>query len=797
MALRPSSADRPTGADLALELCERAQRLLEQGDVAGFGRAVGRLQSIEDRNRRYWAATHLGELGLAASATIPRARRAALLGTLAAALLDMLEREPAEPRLLELAAAVLQGVGSLDGAHALLGAARRLEAPSAGPEPGPGRIAPRAGGVGDAVGFSRRALEIAGRALPAEGLRLSLCMIVRDEQEMLPRCLASVAGAVDEIVIVDTGSTDATVQVARSFGARVIEQRWRDSFAEARNASFDAAAGDWLIYLDADEVLVGADRDLLRSLTGRTWREAFCVSETSHTGEPGAGTAVRHDALRMLRNRPEYRFEGRVHEQIVHRLPTYLPERIEVSDVRIEHYGYLAPVRRQRDKPARNVELLRLQQADGPATPFLHYNLGSEHAAAGEAAAAAREFERAWELLGAEAEQQRFAPTLGVRLAKALRACGRPQEALARAGEGLALFPDFTDLVLEQARAASALGQQERAIGLYERCIAMGDAPRRYTGSVGCGSYLARLGLAELYRARGENGRAIELLARSLREHPRFSASVLPFAEALLATGRASEEVVAEVERYLLQPGPEVRFMLGTALAEAGASTCGEAQFRALLELQPDAAAARVALAETLLAQRRYAEAAREAATVDGNGPLAAAACRSELFARIAGGEQQELARALARAPAAGMAAAEVELFAGWQQLATDGCTEVSPPAELAPQLLVMLEALLRVQDFAAFEVLLGLLERTALPERERRELLAGLYLRRGFAASAAQEWMAVCRTEPDTRALVGLARVAAGRGMTREAGDFAAAALSRDPDSEEATLLLASAQAG
>ena len=538
----------------------------------------------------------------------------------------------------------------------------------------------------------------------------------------------------------------------------------------------------------------GADRDLLRSLTGRTWREAFYVSETSHTGEPGAGTAVRHDALRMLRNRPEYRFEGRVHEQIAHRLPTYLPERIEASEVRIEHYGYLAAVRQERGKAARNVALLRLEQADGPATPFLHYNLGSEHAAAGEAAAAAREFERAWELLGAEADQLRFAPTLSARLAKALRACGRPQEALARAGEGLAHFPDFTDLVLEQARAASALGQQEQAIALYERCIAMGDAPRRYTGSVGCGSYLPRLHLAELYRARGENERAIELLAPCLREHPRFSASVLPYAGALLATGLAPEAVVAEVERHLPQPGPEVRFMLGTALAEAGASACGEAQFRALLELQPDAAGARVALAETLLAQRRYAEAAREAATVDG--PLAAAACRSELFARIAGGEQEEVASALARARAAGMAPAEVELFDGWQQLATRGYTDVTLAPELAPQLLVMLEALLRVQDFEAFELLLGLLERTALPERERRELLAGVYLRRGFAASAAQEWMAVCRAEPDARALVGLARVAAGRGMRREAVDFAAAALSRDPDSREATLLLATAHA-
>jgi cytochrome c-type biogenesis protein CcmH/NrfG len=110
--------------------------------------------------------------------------------------------------------------------------------------------------------------------------------------------------------------------------------------------------------------------------------------------------------------------------------------------------------------------------------------------------------------------------------------------------------------------------------------------------------------------------------------------------------------------------------------------------------------------------------------------------------------------------------------------------------------LAVMLEALLRVHDFEAFEVLLGLLQRSPLGERERRELLAEMYLRRGFGASAADQWTAVCRRQPDTRALLGLARVAAAQGMPREASDFAAAALSHDPDNEAAASLLSQAAA-
>jgi predicted Zn-dependent protease len=254
--------------------------------------------------------------------------------------------------------------------------------------------------------------------------------------------------------------------------------------------------------------------------------------------------------------------------------------------------------------------------------------------------------------------------------------------------------------------------------------------------------------------------------------------------------------VAGELERHMPDPAPAARFMLGTALYEGGATSAGEAQFRAVLAQQPRSGRARVALGEALLAQRRYAEAAAEAAALASDDPLAAIASRTELFARIAGADAAGAAPALERARAVGMPAAELDVFVAWEQLASCGATEIALASEAVPLLTVMLEALLRVQDFEAFEALLGLLQRCPLGERERHELLAEMYMRRGFAASAAEEWMAVCRRAPDTRALLGLARVAVARGMPREASDFAAAALSRDPDNEAAASLLAQAAA-
>ena len=758
----------------------------------------------EDENRRYEAVLRLIEQGLAAAAQAPQSRLPALYATVAADALAALEREPREPRLLNYAGVALYELWSLQAAGELFEAALRLDPALGEAQRNLAALAQRrrllqgrkaAPRLHPAVGeLERRALAVAEGAQPAQGLRLSLCMIVRDEEEMLGRCLEAVRGAVDEMVIVDTGSKDATIEIARSFGAKVIEREWTGSFGEARNVAFDAASGDWTLVLDADELLVVEDVPLLRALTERTWREAFYLAETNYTGELEAGTAVTHNTLRVFRNRPQYRYRGRLHEQIANTLPTYLPERLEYTNVRIEHYGYLGAVRDAREKSRRNIELLRMQLAEGARTPFLHYNLGAEYAVAGEPAAALVELERAWELMRGDPERDtyQFAPALANRLVRATRACGRFAEAIERAGEALGRFPGFTDLVLEQGAAHVQLGEIERGMELYERCIAMGDAPSRYTATVGCGSFLALVALGELRLARGEVAQARELLERCVGEHPSFIGALLPYASALLAEGAEPAKVVAEVERRVPEPNAAARFLLGTALYEGGAAGAGEQQFRLVLERQPHSGRARVALAETLLAQRRYAEAAAVACEIHTEDPLAVMACRSEIFARLTGGDRVGAGAALARAQGTDMAPAELALLGAWFQLSGGGSIEIELADEVLGMLEIILEALLRVHEFEVFEVVVGLMEHTTLPKRERRELLAALYLRRGFAASAAQEWLTVCGEQPeDVRALFGLARVAERQRMSAEAWDFARAALTVEPGHAGAAALL------
>src|SRR5436305_793539 len=507
----------------------RAEAALLCGDLKGYTALFAETAEIEHVHRRYKARLTLVEAGLGATARTSRKDLPRLYATVASATVALLEAERREPFLLSYAGVSVYELGSLDAAEALFKAAHRLDELVPHVDRNLSELARQRRQKGAFAGvpapikaslkpLAQRAKQVAKRAQPVKGLTLSLCMIVKDEEEMLPRCLEAVKPAVDEIVVVDTGSSDRTVEIAESFGAKVLHHEWNGSFSDARNVSLQAATGDWLIYLDADEVLVAEDAERLRALTGRTWREAFYLVETNYTGDIEDGTAVHHNALRMFRNRPEYRFRGRLHEQFAYALPGYLPERLEHTNVRLEHYGYLGAVRDAKEKTRRNIELLEQQTADGVDTPFHAFNLGSEYGAVGEPEKALAEFEKAWKTLETDPERTKlgYVPSLTHRFVKALRFNKRWAEVDTRAAEGLSLFPGFTDLVFEQASSARDQGDMARAAELFARCLEMGDAPSKYSATVGAGSYLALVALADVKSALGEPEAAESLLVRCL-----------------------------------------------------------------------------------------------------------------------------------------------------------------------------------------------------------------------------------------------------------------------------------------
>jgi len=798
--LKPSSP--ALGTELAVTaatLAAHADTTLRRGDIDGYAGLFQQADTLVDAHRRFEASLALIDAGIRATRQASEGLATRIFVAVGAAALSMLESEPSEPLVLNLAGVACYELWSLDAAHVLFKAARRLDPNLPDVERNLAEVARRrqAGRrmrpLHAAVpGLASRARVVAKRARPATGLTLGLCMIVRDEEQMLPRCLAAAAPAVDEIVIVDTGSTDATIEIARSFGARVIEQPWTGSFSEPRNVSFEAATSDWLLYLDADEILTPEDAPRLRALTGRTWREAFYLVETSYLGEIGDGAAVVNNALRMFRNRPEYRFKDRLHEQIAHTLPTYIPGRVEQTGVHIQHYGYLGSVREAKEKSQRNVELLRQQAAESAPTPFLHFNLGSEYAAAGDHASSLTELQSARSLLVTEGNLQNceYAPALLSRLVMALRMCGRLADAESTAAEGLAMFSDLTDLVLAQARIAQALGEEEQAVSLYQRCTEMGDAPSKYGAMVGGGTFLPRLALAELYLERGDAGSARAALEWCVTNHPEFLAVAAPYATAMLRDGVDPRQVLQELERLDSLPAM-VRVTVAAALRQAGATTAAAEQYRLALAASAGNARIRTDLAELLLACGEWDEAVQVAGQVPSDDPHGGLAVRLELCGLIGRAPGDAVTAALLRARDAGLSAAELSVFETWDAIAAGADVPAGLSVAGAPLLGVILEMLLRGRDVERFEALLPVLEGSGLDPRERRELLAEMYLGQGLLARAAQEWMAASQPQPDSRSLIGLAQVAERHGMAEDAANFATGALELDPDCTAARHLL------
>lgn len=231
---------------------------------------------------------------------------------------------------------------------------------------------------------------------------LSACLIVRDEEEQLGACLASLAGLVDEIVVHDTGSVDATVTIAAEHGAVILMGTWGEDFAAARNVGLVACRGRWILHVDADEVLQ-ADPVKLRATLRTTTADALLV-EIENVLSGGLGSS-RFRATRLFRRgRAEWR--GRIHEQVV---TVDESKPLVIHDVGpsalILHNGYRAEVITARDKVTRNLRLAELARNEalpsGRATALLdlgralsvahrHDEAGQTLLAAAEAASGSR-----------------------------------------------------------------------------------------------------------------------------------------------------------------------------------------------------------------------------------------------------------------------------------------------------------------------------------------------------------------------------------------------------------------------
>jgi len=346
--------------------------------------------------------------------------------------------------------------------------------------------------------------------------RIALVMIARNEAASIVRALSSARNYVDELVVLDTGSKDATVALARSAGARVGRFKWIEDFSAARNAALayaeEHARADWHVILDADEWIAAEGSELL-ALRHTAPEFVGALRVDSDFDTPG-GLATAPSWLSRVLPRG-VRYEGRIHEQPVHALPVR-----RLSPV-LGHDGYRAAALKA--KSGRNSRLLATALAQAPHDAYLNYQVGKDHDVYERYADAARQFaasracEAASDLDGTGAHPPWHHDRL-VRELHALKKCRRHAEAVLLAQDAMTQWhdsPDFFfalgDLLLdwaaeEPARAGELLPMVESA---WLRCLEIGERPDLEGSVSGRGSILAARNLAVLYEG---TGRAIEAL---------------------------------------------------------------------------------------------------------------------------------------------------------------------------------------------------------------------------------------------------------------------------------------------
>ncbi|HTV94171.1 MAG TPA: glycosyltransferase [Verrucomicrobiae bacterium] len=222
-----------------------------------------------------------------------------------------------------------------------------------------------------------QALPIPPAGHPQKPAGVSLCMIVKNEEKFLPQALASIKDYVDEIVIADTGSTDRTIEIARSYGATVIERPWRNDFSWARNESINLATKRWILFLDADEELTEDSRPALLALKNvPAYLTALYTRIINKTDDYRGSGDVSHHVIRIFPNDDRIRFFGPIHEYPAIDGTSESVEAV-ASSVTLIHHGYVNTVVAERNKGQRNLEILLAATQNDSENAYHWYNLGT------------------------------------------------------------------------------------------------------------------------------------------------------------------------------------------------------------------------------------------------------------------------------------------------------------------------------------------------------------------------------------------------------------------------------------
>lgn len=346
-------------------------------------------------------------------------------------------------------------------------------------------------------------------------MRISLCMIVKNEEKYIKMCLENALKLVDEVIIVDTGSTDRTIEIINTFGEkiRLYKHIWENDFAKARNISLEKATGDWILVLDADEKLI-CDTNKLREKLENTEYEGFML--------PLYNIITSHMIIRsavyckLFRNRG-YKYEGAIHEHV--NIDSRKVIEYDSDVVKVFHFGYMRSVVNDKKKIKRNREILMDELKKSPNNPYTYYNIGVTYENEENWEKALEYFFKCNEYAKkiSMTEITRYEQDMVKRMAECFYKLEKYELCIEFIDDLLTdnAYNGYVDLVYIKAHAYFVLKDYDNAIENFEECLRIGET-KKFVSLNGTGSYLPKIMLGKIYAILENENKAINMYIEAI-----------------------------------------------------------------------------------------------------------------------------------------------------------------------------------------------------------------------------------------------------------------------------------------
>jgi tetratricopeptide (TPR) repeat protein len=416
---------------------------------------------------------------------------------------------------------------------------------------------------------------------------ISVCMIVKNEEKFLPGCLATIKGLADELIVVDTGSTDRTMEIAREYDAKIYEHPWQHDFSLHRNQSIDYATSDWILILDADEELDPKEHEIIRSAIKRKDIDSisFVVYNKIQSGRIGF-----LNSHRLFRNHKGFKYSGIVHNQLE------VSGKTLVSHLKVIHHGYGLSDEQMKKKAQRTETLLLQQLEENPEAIFPHFNLAQIYRGMGEPAKSLEHSMITVEKLGPTDLDRRHVFVMSLDQAGCAH-IGLDQfdEAEKIFKQALEYKSDYLDPMFNLGYMYMRQKRYDEAEAIFMRYLKTRDSYSPHREWLGLilnnlnSQFAVYYGLGLIYFLRSKIDTALEVLNKALEFTEDFEYLHHLLARCYRQKGQFAKilEHCAKAIQFGHEDG-EIRLLEGEAYLNMGDSKSAQQSFERALEIQPN-----------------------------------------------------------------------------------------------------------------------------------------------------------------------------------------------------------------